>query len=132
MEKSDVKKIVIVAAELVLVAAAVWVIVSGLMAMGLAEDEYRSQAWVMCRPGDFVNVRAKPGTKAEVIGRFDCGDAFMTDWETRDGWIHAVELGLEETEGWIHLGYVSAWEPEWRNGEEAKVTGTAAGRGRDG
>jgi hypothetical protein len=112
-------KWMILAAEIIAIVAVIWLIIEGLQVMGLAED-YRGDAWVICKPGDFVNVRSAPKKDAEVIGRFDCGDAFQTDWEAKNGFIH-VFVSLEETEGWIFAGYVSAWEPEWREGETAEI-----------
>jgi len=106
--------------ELALIAGAIWLVVYFVQGLGLA-DGYESDAWIICRPGQFVNVREKPGKRAEVIGRFDAGDKFRTDWEIRDGWIHAKDLSLEITEGWIYVGYVSAWEPEAREGEAAEI-----------
>ena len=113
------------AGELLIIAAVVWLIVFFLKGMGLADGAYESDAWVICQPGEYVNVRRNPGKQAEVIGWFNAGDSFRTDWEIRDGWLHAY-VSLEESEGWIYVGYVSAWEPEWKGGESAKVT--ASGR----
>lgn len=109
------------AAELIVIAAVVWVIVFFLQGMGLA-DGSRSKLWVMCKPGDYVNVRAKPSTKAESIGYLQSGDWFYSDLETGNGWIHAVDMSLEETEGWVYVGYVVVEEPVWMGGEEATIS----------
>jgi len=108
------------AAELLIIAAVVWVVVFFLQGMGIADGAYESEAWVICQPGKYVNVRRNPGKQAEVIGWFNAGDSFRTDWEIRDGWVHAY-VSLEETEGWIYVGYVTAYEPEWREGTEAEI-----------
>ena len=118
--KHNAKRILITALEILAIAAVVWVIVFFLQGMGLADGSYESDAWTVCMPGDYVNVRSKPGRNGEVIGRFECGEKVRTDWEIKNGYVH-VFVSLEETEGWIHGGYVSAWEPEWLGGAEAAV-----------
>jgi hypothetical protein len=124
--KGDAWKWIRLALEIAAIVAVVWLLVWFLQGMGIAEDGYESDAWVICKPGDLVNVRACPSNKSTSIGLFECGYVFRTDWEVKNGWIHAINLSLEETEGWIYSGYVSAWEPEWKAGE--KMTISAEGR----
>ena len=109
------------ALEILAIVAVVWLLVWAVQGLGIAEDGYESDAWVICKPGDLVNVRACPSNKSTSIGLFECGYVFRTDWEAKNGWIHAINLSLEETEGWIYAGYVSAWEPEWKAGETAVI-----------
>ena len=118
----DVRKWLIVLAELAVIVGLIIGVIVICQDLGVAEDSYVSDAWVICKPGDLVNVRACPSNKSTSIGLYECGYAFRTDWESHDGWIHAIDLPLEETEGWIYAGYVSAWEPEWRAGETAEIT----------
>ena len=120
-EKKDVTRIICVVLQLLIVAAVIVGIIIALNDVGLADDYYESDAWVICKPGDLVNVRACPSNKSTSIGLFECGYVFRTDWEAKNGWIHAINLSLEETEGWIYAGYVSAWEPEWKAGETAVI-----------
>jgi hypothetical protein len=120
-KRQDTIKLILVIIELIVVVALIVTIIVTLRDIGLAED-YTSDAWIICKPGDYVNVREKPAKNGEIIGRFDCGDKFRTDWEVKNGFVH-VFVSLEETEGWIHEGYVSAWEPEWKNGETATIIG---------
>lgn len=109
------------ALEILAIVAVVWLLVWAVQGLGIAEDGYESDAWIICKPGDLVNVRACPSNKSTSIGLYECGYVFRTDWETKNGWIHAINLSLEETEGWIYAGYVSAWEPEWKAGETAVI-----------
>ena len=123
-EKSDVTRIILVIIQLLIVAAVIVGIIIALNDVGLADD-YIADVYAICQPGDYVNVRATPKKNGEVVGRFDCGDKLRTDWETQNGYLH-VFVSLEVDEAWIHLGYVSAWEPEWKAGE--KMTISADGR----
>ena len=119
-EKSDIGKLLWTVLELLIVAAVIAGIVIALRDVGLAEDGYVSDGWVICKPGDYVNVRETPRKAGEIVGRFECGDRFRTDWVTRNGYLH-VYVSLEVEEAWIHCGYVSAWEPEW-SGEVMAVS----------
>lgn len=83
-------------------------------------EEY--EGWIICTPGDYVNVRSGPGAKYECIGRFETGDRVTPDGKRRNGFLHCVRLGLESDEGWIHSGYIVDYEPRKVN-REATVTG---------
>ena len=74
-----------------------------------AEDQLVT-CWVMCQPGDYVNVRRTPGKRAAEVGRLESGDAFQTDGTSSDGWIRCYGIG-EYGEGWIYCGYVVTEEP---------------------
>lgn len=123
--KSDIARIIWVVIQLLIVAAVIVGIIIALNDVGLADEDYVADVYAICQPGDFVNVRATPKKNGEVVGRFDCGDKLRTDWETQNGYLH-VFVSLEVDEAWIHLGYVSAWEPEWKAGE--MMTVSAEGR----
>ena len=126
-EKSDVTRIILVLIQLLIVAAVIVGIIIALNDVGLADD-YIADVYAICQPGDYVNVRATPKKNGEVVGRFDCGDKFRTDWETQNGYLH-VFVSLEVDEAWIHLGYVSAWEPEWKAGEKMTISAEAMIKG---
>lgn len=119
-KRQDVLKLIIVIVELIVAVALIIAIIITLRDIGLAED-YQSDAWIICKPGDYVKVRATPKKSGEVVGRFECGDRFRTDWEVKNGYIH-VFVSLEVEEAWIHEGYVSAWEPEWKAGETMTIS----------
>ena len=109
-----------VAIEIALIAGVVWLVVFSLQWMGLA-DGCVSESWVMCKPGDYINVRNRASTRSEIIGRLDSGDSFRTDWEVKDGFIHAIELPMEQTEGWVSLRYVVFDAPEWKGAEAREI-----------
>ena len=79
---------------------------------GFAEEE---QGWVICSPGDYVNVRKAPSIRSESIGRYETGDSVKLDGKKRNGFLHCTGLGLEESEGWIHSGHVVFDQPEMAN-----------------
>lgn len=88
-------------------------------AYAFADDMY-----ILCRPDDYVNVRAFPSTNAETVGQLDCGDHVETDGTTRrdrkgrtwfkvlnfegDAWV--CSMYLQETPVVVATvqGYVSA------------------------
>ena len=75
-----------------------------------SEDEL-IRCWVMCKPGSQVNVRRQPTKQSEAVGYLEVGDWFLTDAESRDGWIRCYGIG-EYGEGWVYCGYVVTEEPE--------------------
>ena len=69
--------------------------------------------WVMCKPGSTVSIRRDADKGSLETGRLDCGDSFLTDGETQDGWIRCYGAGEN---GWIYCGYVVT-EPVQKIGE---------------
>ena len=97
---------------------AAWVLVAVLAIAVVAQaatDKDTVTAWVVCQPGDYVNVRLKPTTKSESIGRFETGYTAEVTGKTKDGFAH-VKVSLEYDEGWIHAGYLVFDEPVWKAG----------------
>ena len=86
------------------VAACCWTV---LISDAQAED---AECWVVCRDGDYVNIREKPGTRAEVSGWATGGMKLTTDGERRGEWLHVTGV-TENGDGWIHSGYVVWSEP---------------------
>ena len=41
-------------------------------------DGQLTTCWVMCRPGDYVNVRVSASRKSRQAGYLECGDSFLT------------------------------------------------------
>ena len=67
--------------------------------------------WVMCKPGNYVNVRRVPSKTGMEVGYLDAGDWFMTDAVSADGFLRCYDIG-EYGEGWVYCGYVVTEEPE--------------------
>ena len=119
-------KIIRTALEILLLAAMIWGIVYVIDAVSYARSEEASvwpsdddilceEMFVICMPGDFVNVRSRPNKGGEVLGRMECGDTIWWDGTKRNGYLHLVYLGLETDEGWISCGYVVGDKPEYLN-----------------
>ena len=67
--------------------------------------------YVLCEPGDYVNVRSAPNKKAESAGYLECGDGFETNAESRNGFIRVLGVG-EFDQGWVYSGFVVTEKPE--------------------
>ena len=74
-------------------------------------DGQLTTCWVMCRPGDYVNVRVSASRKSRQAGYLECGDSFLTDGYSRNGFIRVYSVG-EGSEAWIYSGYVVTEKPE--------------------
>ena len=110
---TDLCKWLIVAIELALIAAVIWGCVSLVSSLGLADDY--EEAWIICRPGDYINIRPNPNKRGEPIGRAECGYRLTLDCKKGNGYLHCVDLSLEMSEGWVFAGYVVFDEPELLN-----------------
>ena len=94
------------------VAVLVVVVVSLAVTLCHGEEELAT-AYAMCDPREGrnkVHVRAKPTKDSAEIGYLECGDSFLTDGVSRDGWIRCYGIG--ETSGWVFCGYVTTEKPE--------------------
>lgn len=83
-----------------------------------------ADCWVMCNPGDYVNIRRSPDRHSEVCGWADSGMRLRTDWEEKHGFVHVIGV-TEYGEGWISASYVVYEEPRAMDTETV-----IAGRGR--
>lgn len=108
--------------EFLLILAAVCAIAAILESVSVAEGNVE-EAYVLC--ADYVNIRSSPGRKGAVIGRFESGDSLLIDGKQKNGYLHCVNLRLEQTDGWIHKGYVVHDKPSRMN-----QTATIVSKGR--
>ena len=76
-----------------------------------ALEERLARVWILCKPGDYINVRRSPSKNSMEVGRLDPGDSFMTDGVSSNGFIRCYGVG-EYGEGWVYCGYVSIYEPK--------------------
>lgn len=109
--------------QICLIIIAVLIVISlwnALLATANAED--LTTGYVICQPGDYVNIRSRPSSRSDVVGMFDVGDQIILDGTRKNGYLHAVHLGLESDEGWICEGYVVYDEPEYINGSAVIVS----------
>ena len=92
------------------IAAAVILFFVAFLAASKANEQRENECWVICQPGDHVNLRIDPDKGSKDVGWLECGDRFLTDGETRNGWIHVLDAG--DCDCWIYSGYVVTEEPE--------------------
>ena len=102
----------------VVVAGILWVITGE----GRADT---ATAWVICQPGDYINVRERASTKSGAIGRLDPGDEIHITGNTGNGFAEIADMPLETGSGaWVYAGYIVLDEPELYM-DEMEVIGTA-------
>lgn len=87
------------------------VIIAAALLFGAASAE-----WVICKPGDFVNVRREPAKNSEAVGYLEAGDEFRTDGTVKNGFLKVTPFG-ENGAGWIFAGFVSEERPEKDGGQ---------------
>ena len=102
------KKILITLLEIALIVLVVYGLITALNSVTLGEE--LTEAWVVCQPDDYVNVRANPSKRSEAVGYAEAGDMVITDGTIRHGFIRVYGIG-EMGVGWIHTGYVVYDEP---------------------
>ena len=102
--------------ELLAIAAIIISVILVFRAMGISEayaDGYIGDGYIICKPGDYVNIRPHPNKKGEELGRLDPGDVVHLDGREKNGYLHCVDLSLEMNEGWVFAGYVVYDRPEY-------------------
>ena len=110
---------------MILVAALAAVVLAGVFRMAATGRADTATAWVICQPGDYVNIRENASRKSAAVGRLDPGDAVEITGEGRNGFAEIRDLTLETAGGaWVYAGYIVFDEPEWY-GDEMVVIGTA-------
>lgn len=82
-------------------------------AFGMAEDydDRYEDAWVLCQPDSYINIRTFANKRSEVAGYLYSGDHVLLDGATKNGYYHVI-VGVEAGEGWIKKGYVIRSKPE--------------------
>lgn len=94
-----------------------------MIGISAARAEGETEAWVICRSGDWIHVRETPSRKGNSLGRMECGDRVLLDGKEKNGFLHVVDLDREMDEGWIHAGYIVTDEPRITEGEIRTVRG---------
>lgn len=109
-----IKKLLIAAIELIILVLVIAGAICLIENVGLAEELY-SEAYVICQPNDFVNVRERPSSRSTIVGRYETGDKVLLDGKEKGGFSHIVHTGLETEDAWICTAYLVADKPEWLN-----------------
>ena len=75
----------------------------------IGETEY-TEAWVLCQPDSYINIRAFPKKDAEKSGYLMSGDRIFVDGSSKRGFMHVYGV-TEAGEGWVAKGYIVYSEP---------------------
>ena len=86
------------------------VIVLAVIVIAARAEDTTFTCWVLCQPGDHVNLRIEPSKGSKSVGWLEVGDSFETDGTERNGWCRVLDRG--ECECWIYCGYVVTEKPE--------------------
>lgn len=89
----------------------------GLQLVARGEENRLTEAWVLCQPDSFVNIRSRASSRSEYAGMLLSGDQIWVDGRTKDGYAHCENMSNELGEGWVHAGYIVFEEPEEVNKE---------------
>jgi len=117
---TELWKIIRTVLEILLITLAIYAIITACRWLGIseafAEDSYPGDesiiAYVICMPGDYVNVRPFPSTRHDRSGYLEAGDEIYLDGRKKNGFVHIVNAHTESGEGWVYKGYIVYDEPE--------------------
>lgn len=87
----------------------------GAILLGSSWAEDITEAYIICMPGDYVNVRQFANTRGEPLGYLEAGDKVYLDGRKKNGFCHIVNASLELDEGWVFNGYIVSDYPEFVN-----------------
>ena len=121
--KKKIRRAIYDAAGLAVFILALAVMVILLQDAGLAED--LDASYVMCMPGDRVNIRLGPSSSSTAMGWCETGDTVYPDGKRKNGFTHCIIPQIEAGEGWIHSGYLVKDAPK-----EVNRNGTIESTGR--
>ena len=82
----------------------------GLRFTARAEDKL-TEAWVLCQPDSWVNIRESASSRGTYAGRLLSGDRIWVDGRTKNGFAHCDNMSNEAGEGWVHAGFIVFEEP---------------------
>ena len=104
-----IKKLLVTLLEILLIAIVVFLAITLLNSISLAEDDELFTAYIICQKDDYIHARMQPTKKSRSVGRFDGGDPVLTDGYVRNGFLRCY--GFESGVAWVHTGYVVYDEP---------------------
>lgn len=96
----------------IFLAAMIVAAIAGAAVFGTLAEPALTEAWVLCQPDSWVNIRSRPSSKGEKTGYLESGDRIWIDGKTKDGYAHIDRASTEAGEGWVHAGYIVFEEPE--------------------
>ena len=107
----------------ILLIAAVVLLIKAIARAEYEQDEDGTYiAYVICMPGDYLNIRPFPSTKHEATGWLEAGDMVYMDGRKKNGFVHCIGLSTEAGEGWVYAGYLVSEKPELVNSKAVIVS----------
>lgn len=116
--KDEARKWIVTIIQILMILGFFWIISLGFQSIGTAED---ATAYILCKPGDYINARSTAAYGKNVIGRLETGDEIQVDGKTKNGFAHCTNPTFEDDECWVYTGYIVFDKPQWMNGRTATV-----------
>ena len=117
----EIRKWVITLIEILVIAAVIYGIVVGSQSIGFSEGVY-AKGYIICQPGDYVNVRWSPKVAHNECGQLIAGDEILLDGETKNGFALCDDAISETGTAWVYTGYIVFDEPKNLHGQTAIVS----------
>ena len=117
----EVRKWIITLIEILVIVAIIYGFVVGVQSIGFSESIY-AKGYIICQPGDYVNVRWSPKVANNKCGRLDAGDEILLDGETKNGFALVADSNFESSDAWVYTGYIVFDKPVKRDGQKAVVS----------
>ena len=118
----EIRKWIVTIIEILLIVAAIYGAITLINSVSLADGG--AKAYIICRPGDYVNAREKPDRHSEQAGFFEAGDEVILDGKTSNGFAH-LAYPTFEGDSWVYTGYIVFDKPVWKGGQTAIVNSNA-------
>ena len=119
--KNVMKKLLIATIEIILIVGIIAGIIFALESVSFSENIY-AKGYIICQPGDYVNVRWSPKVANNKCGRLDAGDEILLDGEIRNGFALCADSTFESSDAWVYLGYIVFDKPVKTDGQKAIVS----------
>ena len=71
----------------------------------LIQSVRAEDAWILCQPDSWVNIREKPGN-GKKTGYLEIGQKITLDGTRRAGYAHITDANTESGEGWVSTAYI--------------------------
>lgn len=98
--------------RILLIAALTGILIGSVIGLMATAEERLTEAWVLCQPDSWINIRARANSHSQNEGTLISGDRIWVDGLTENGYAHCDNMTTEAGEGWVHTGYIVFDEPK--------------------
>ena len=81
-----------------------------LLIFTVIREAHGEDAWILCQPDSYVNIRSHPG-HGEKVGFLDLGQQVTLDGTRQAGYAHIINASTESGEGWVSAAYIVTDKP---------------------